>query len=103
MHEWTFMTKYERLKELMELYGQDLTQGMLILVMGLILLHWFIRRFKAYIDKHKGNQWPVKRISIIVYIILLFFILNVSLVRIGLDLETIARFLAIMGLGPSPW
>ena len=98
MHEWTFMTKYDRIKELMELYGHDLTQGMLILVMGLILLHWFIRRFRAYIDKHKGNQWPVKRISSIVYIFLLFSILNVSLVRIGLDLETIARFLAIIGL-----
>jgi len=98
MHEWSFITKYERLKEFMELYGQDLTQGMLILVLGLILLHWFIRRFKAYIDEHKGNQWPVKRISSIVYIILLFFVLNVSLIRIGLDTGTIARFLAIIGL-----
>jgi small conductance mechanosensitive channel len=98
MHEWTFMTKYQSLKELMELYGHDLTQGMLILVMGLILLHWLIRRFKVYIDKHKGNQWPVKRISSIVYIVLLFFVLNVSLVRIGLDLETISRFLAIISL-----
>lgn len=98
MQESTLMIKYEHLKELMELYGQDLTQGMLILVVGLILLHWFIRRFKAYIDKHKGDQWPVKTISTIVYIILLSFILDVSFAPIGLDMETIARFMGIISL-----
>lgn len=98
MQESTTMIKYEHLKELFDLYGQDLTQGMLILVLGLILLHWFIRRFKAYIDKHKGDQWPVNRISTIVYIILLSFILDVSFAPIGLDMETIARFMAIISL-----
>lgn len=98
MHQWAFMTKYEHLKEFFELYGHNLTQSMLILVVGLILLHWFFRRFKAYIDKYKGNEWPVKRISAIVYIILLFFILNATLVRAGLDLETMVRFLTIISL-----
>lgn len=98
MLQWTFMTKYEHLKESMELYGHNLIQCMLALVLGLILLHWFIRRFRAYIDKHKGDEWPVKRISSIVYITLLFFILNFCLVLAGLDLVTNARFLAIISL-----
>jgi len=98
MHTWLSTTEYERFKEFMERYGHDLIQGLLILVLGLMLLHWFIRRFKTYIDRHKGSQWPVKRISAIVYIILLALVLNVSLVRIGLDLETIAQFLAVVGL-----
>jgi small conductance mechanosensitive channel len=92
------MTKYESLKEFMGLYGNILTQSMLLLVLGIILLHWFIRRFRVYIDKHKGNEWPVKRISAIVYIILLFLILNTILVRAGFDLETMVRFLTIIGL-----
>jgi len=98
MHKWLAKSEYERLREFMALHGHDLIQGLLILVIGLILLHWFIRRFRTYIDRHKGNQWPVKRISSIVYILLLVVVLNISLVRIGLDFDTIARFLAILGL-----
>jgi small conductance mechanosensitive channel len=93
-----FGEEYEHLKEIMELYGLDLIQSMLILVVGVVLLHWFIRRFRIYLDKTKGNQWPVKRISAIVYIILLFFVLNLCLFQIGLDIKTIGLFLAIISL-----
>ena len=98
MRQWISMTKYEGLKEFMELYGNILTQSMLLLMLGIILLHWFIRRFRFYIDKHKGNEWPVKRISAIVYIILLFFILNTILVHVGFDMKTMVRFLTIIGM-----
>ncbi len=97
--EKLFLTKdYERLKEIMDLYGQDLLQSMFILVIGVVLLQWFIRRFRMYLDRTRGNQWPVKRISAIVYIILLFFVLNLCFVQIGFDFETIGLFLAIISL-----
>lgn len=98
MEKMLLIEDYERLKELMELYGRDLIQGMIILVIGVVLLQWFIRRFRMYLDKTKGNQWPVKRISAIVYISLLFFVLNLCLIQIGLELKTISLFLAIISL-----
>ena len=97
--EKLFLIKdYERLKELMDLYGRDLFQSMFILVIGVVLLQWFIRWFRMYLDKTRGNQWPVKRISAIVYIILLFFVLNLCFVQIGFEIETIGLFLAIISL-----
>jgi len=98
MHKWLFSADYKRLQETMELHGIVLIQGLLLLLVGLVLLQWFIRHFRTYLDKYKGNQWPVKRISAIVYIMLLVFILIASLVRIGYDMETMTRFLSIIGL-----
>lgn len=98
MHKWLFSADYKRLQETMELHGNVLIQGLLLLLFGLILLHWFIRHFRAYLDKYKGNQWPVKRISAIVYIMLFVLILCASLVHIGYDMGTMTRFLSIIGL-----
>lgn len=98
MQEETMISKYERLKQLLGLYGQDLAVGMLLLVVGLIVLHGFIRRFKAFLDDRKGGQWPVGKITAIVYFILLEIIVNVSLVVMGLDAETIVRFVVIISL-----
>ena len=98
MQEETIIAKYDHLKHILGLYGQDMILGMLLMVIGLLFLHWFIRRFKSYLRVHKGNKWPVEMISAIVYFILLETILSVSLVYMGLDAETIVRFLLIIGL-----
>lgn len=98
MEAGNLVDKYGRLKDVLELYGQDLAQGMFLLVVGLILLHWFIRWFKAFLNEHKGDQWPVGNITAIVYFILLEIIVNVSLVIMGLDAETIVRFVVIFSL-----
>lgn len=94
----TMLTKYERLKNVLGLYGQDLTQGMLLLVIGLILLHWFIRWFRPFLQERKGDQWPVGKIAGVVYFILLEIILNVSFIYMGLDAETVVRFVVIISL-----
>ena len=49
MQEETIITHYEGLKHILELHGWDIAFGMLILVIGLLLLHWFIRRFKKFL------------------------------------------------------
>ena len=98
MQQETVIAKYDRLKHILGLYGQDMILGMLLMVIGLLFLHWFIHRFKSYLRVHKGNKWPVEMISAIVYFILLEIILSVSLVYMGLHAQTIVRFLLIIGL-----
>jgi len=98
MQTQTYIDDYTRLQQLMKLYGQDLAQGMVLLVVGLILLHWFIRRLKNFLLARKGDQWPVGKIVAVVYFILLEIIVNVSLVVMGLDVETIVRFVVITSL-----
>ena len=98
MPQEDLLSKYDRLKHLLGLYGQDLAQGMLLLVVGLIALHGFIRWFRDFLNDRKGEQWPVGKITAIVYFILLEIIVNVSLVVMGLDAETIVRFVVIISL-----
>ena len=98
MQQEDLVSKYERMKELLALYGEDMAVGMLMLVIGLIALHEFIRWFRKWLTQHKGDQWPVGRITVIVYFILLEIIVNVSLVVMGLDVETIVRFVVIVSL-----
>lgn len=99
MKEDTIISEYERLRHILGLYGQDIVLGMFLMVTGLLILHWFIRRFKIYLKVHKGDKWPVEMISAIVYFFLLEIILNVSLVYMGLDARTIVQFMLIIGLG----
>jgi small conductance mechanosensitive channel len=98
MSQEDLIGKYEQLKHLLGLYGQDLAVGMLLLVIGLIALHGFIRWFRSFLVQHKGDQWPVGKITAIVYFILLEIVVNVSLVIMGLDAETIVRFVVIVSL-----
>jgi small conductance mechanosensitive channel len=90
--------RYEHLKSILSLYGQDLTQGMLVMVIGLILLRRFIRWFRAFLTTRKGEKWPVAKIVAAVYLILLDIIINVSLVIIGLDAAIIVRFVVVISL-----
>lgn len=87
MQEETIIAKYDHLKHILGLYGQDMILGMLLMVIGLLFLHWFIRHFKIYLIAHKGNKWPVEIISAIVYFILPEIILSVSLVYMGLHAQ----------------
>ena len=98
MPQEDLINKYDRLKQLLALYGQDLAVGMFLLVVGLIALHGFIRWFRNFLVQRKGDQWPVGKITAIVYFILLEIIVNVSLVVMGLDAETIVRFVVIISL-----
>jgi small conductance mechanosensitive channel len=98
MVDTPLISKFERLKNVIDLYGQDLTQGMLLLVIGLILLQMITRRFRAFLVHHKGDQWPVGKITVIVYVLLLEIVVNGSLVVMGMAPETIVRFVVIVSL-----
>ena len=98
MEKGPLTQKYLRIQELLRVYGQDVILGMVILVIGMILLQWFIRRFHTYLSKHKGDKWPVRMITAIVYLFLLLVVLNFSFVFMGFHGETIANILSIITL-----
>ena len=98
MEEGTLIAKFERLKSVMSMYGQDMTQGMLLLVILLILLHWFMRRLRTYLNEKKGKTWPVGMVTGIIYILLLVVVFTVAFVFMGFDGRTIVRTLAILSL-----
>ena len=64
MQQEDLVGKYEQLKQLLGLYGQDMAVGMLLLVIGLIALHGFIGWLRHWLTQHKGDQWPVGNITV---------------------------------------
>ncbi|MCG6910099.1 MAG: mechanosensitive ion channel family protein [Deltaproteobacteria bacterium] len=92
-------SKVERLGHVLTEYGADMVQAMVVLVVGLLLLQFVMRKLKAFVDKKAKDRVRATTIFGIVYILSLVFILSAALITIGFDSRNIFRLIVLVALG----
>ena len=94
-------TEVERLKRIGVVLGQhgaEMIQALLILVIGLILIHWLMKRFKIFLDKTIANRSKAATIISSLYVFLITVILAAVLVQLGIDGRNVIRVVIIISL-----
>jgi len=90
--------KAERLGSVMREYGADMVQAMIILVVGLLLLQFIMRKLKVFIDEKTKDSARANTILYIVYILLLVVIITSALITLGFDSRNIFRLIILGAL-----
>ena len=90
--------KAERLGFVMREYGADMVQAMIILVVGLLLLQFIMRKLKAFVDKKTKDSARANTILYILYILLLVIIITSALITLGFDSRNIFRLIILGAL-----
>jgi small conductance mechanosensitive channel len=78
--------------------GAEMIQALLILVVGLILIHWLMRRLKIFLDKALTNRSKAATIISSLYVFLITVILAAVLVQLGIDGRNVIRVVIIISL-----
>jgi len=79
-------------------HGPEMIQALLILVIGLVGLHWVMRRIKTLFDKIFDNRARAATVFSSIYVLLLTFILALTLVQLGMDSSNMLRIVIIISL-----
>ena len=90
--------KAERIGFVLKEFGAEMVQAMVILVVGLMLLQFFMRKIKGFIDKNTKDRARANTILYIVYIILLVIIITSALITLGFDSRNIFRLIILVAL-----
>jgi small conductance mechanosensitive channel len=90
--------KAERIGFVLREFGAEMVQAMVILVVGLLLLQFFMRKIKGFIDKNTKDRARANTIVYIVYIILLVIIITSALITLGFDSRNIFRLIILGAL-----
>jgi small conductance mechanosensitive channel len=90
--------KAERLGFVMREYGADMVQAMIILVVGLLLLQFIMRKLKAFVEKKTKDSARANTILYILYILLLVIIITSALITLGFDSRNIFRLIILGAL-----
>ena len=90
--------KAERIGFVLTEYGADMVQAMVILVVGLLLLQYFMRKIKGSIDKNVKDAVRANTILYIVYILLLVVIITSALITLGFDSRNVFRLIILGAL-----
>ena len=69
--EMELVEKAERLRYAMVEYGAEMIQGLMVLVFGLILLQFVMRRLRVLMDKYAKDRTRATTILGIIYILAL--------------------------------
>ncbi len=94
-------TEVERLKRVgvvLGEHGAEMIQALLILVIGLILIHWLMKRLKTFLDKTLTNRSRAATIISSLYVFLITIILATVLVQLGIDGRNVIRVVIIISL-----
>ena len=78
--------------------GAEMIQALLILVIGLILIHWLMKRLKIFLDKALTNRSRAATIISSLYVFLITVILAAVLVQLGIDGRNVIRVVIIISL-----
>jgi small conductance mechanosensitive channel len=78
--------------------GAEMIQALLILVIGLILIHWLMKRLKIFLDKAFTNRSRAATIISSLYVFLITVILAAVLVQLGIDGRNVIRVVIIISL-----
>ncbi len=79
-------------------HGAEMIQALLILVIGLVALHWVMRRLKTLFDKTFDDRARAATVFSSIYIFLLTFVLAATLVQLGMDSSNMLRIVIIISL-----
>lgn len=79
-------------------HGADMVQALLVLVIGLIALHWLMRQFKTLLDKTFDNRSRAATVLGSVYVLLLTIVLTATMVQLGMDSGSMIRIVVIISL-----
>ena len=90
--------KAERIGFVLKEYGAEMVQAMVILVVGLLVLQFVMRKLKLFIDKSVKDRTRASTILYITYIILLVVIIASSLITLGFDSRNLFRLLILGAL-----
>ena len=90
--------KAERLGFVMREYGADMVQAMVILVVGLLVLQFIMRKVKVFIDKKAKDSMRANTMVYIIYILLLVFIITSALITLGFDSRNVFRLIILGAL-----
>lgn len=87
-----------KMKEIMTLYGQNIVQSMVILVVGLIAIRMFIKLVRRTLSKLTPNVPLVSIICNSLYVLLLVFVITSAMVHAGAHTTNVVRFLIIISM-----
>jgi small conductance mechanosensitive channel len=91
--------KADRLRHLLTEYGADMIQALVILVVGLLVLQFVIRKLKVAIDKKTKNRMRSSTVLGILYILAFVTIVAAALITVGFDSRNLLRVIVMIGLG----
>ena len=90
--------KAERIEFVLKEYGADMVQAMIILVVGLLLLQFLMRKVKEMIEKTSMDRARANTVVYIVYVVLLVIIITSALITLGFDSRNIFRLIILGAL-----
>jgi len=90
--------KAERIGFVLKEFGAEMVQAMVILVVGLLLLQFVMRKIKGFIDKNIQDRHRANTILYIIYILLLVIIITSALITLGFDSRNIFRLIILGAL-----
>lgn len=90
--------KAERIGFVLREYGAEMLQAMVILVVGLVVLQFTMRKLKVLIDKKTKDSSRANTILYIVYILLLVVIITSALITLGFDSRNVFRLIILSAL-----
>ncbi len=93
-----FAVKMERMGYMMTEYGANMIQALVILVIGLLLLQFVMRKIKALMDKKEKDHSRATTILSIVYILSFIIIVSAALITVGFDSHNLLRLIIMTGL-----
>ena len=79
-------------------HGGEMIQALLILVIGLLALHWLMRRLKTLLDKTIDNRARAATVFGCIYVFLLTSVLLTTLIQLGADSSNMIRLIIIVSL-----
>jgi len=97
--EGELATKMERMRYVVTECGADMIQALVILVLGLLLLQFAMRKLRAIMDKKAKDRTRTTKIPGIVYILALVIIVSAALITVGFDSRNLLRLIIMVGLG----
>jgi small conductance mechanosensitive channel len=90
--------RVERLGQVMSEHGIELIQALFILVVGLLLIQFTMKKLKLFLDKKMQDRAKSATIQYVVYILLLVMIVTVTMVEAGFDSRNVLRLLIVISL-----
>lgn len=94
----TQATRLVNLRDLMVTDGLELITALVVLIVGLLLVKWAIRRLRVLLGKVTQNKARIAIISNVIGTLLFTLVLTVAAAAAGLDLEPIVTGLTILCL-----
>jgi len=96
--ESSMVDRLTRAGSMLGQHGAEMIQALLILVLGLVALHWLMRRLKTLFDKKFNNRARAATVFSCIYVLLLTSILATTLVQLGVDSSNMIRLVIIVSL-----